>query len=89
MKVPTKRDREIHRFVCDASGSIQDAADMFGVSRSTVRRAMDRITEFDCATFNLELKGAEVAEVIGWLRNGNTTSGELANKITATVEVTS
>ena len=86
MKVPTKYDYEVHTFVCSAEGSIQDAADTFGISRSTVRRAMDRVTEFNCKTFDMTLSGSEVREVIGWLRNGNTTSGELADKITGIVE---
>ncbi len=86
MKIPSKTEYDIHRFVCDATGSIQDAANTFGISRSTVRRAMDRVTEFNCATFDMTLKGDEVREVIGWLRNGNTTAGELADKITGIVE---
>ena len=86
MNIPTKRDYEIHAFVCSAGNGMQNAACTFGVSRSTVRRAMDRVTEFNCATFDLSLKGSEVREVIGWLRNGNCTAGELADKITGIVE---
>ena len=89
MNIPTKRDREIHRFVCSAEGSIQDAADTFGISRSTVRRAMDRVTEFDGVPITLTLDGSEWAEVMGWLRNGNTTAGEIADKIAELIGGTS
>lgn len=86
MKIPTKRDREIHAFVCGQGRSIKDAADTFGVSRSTVRRSMDRVTEFRLTKFDVPLNGYDVEQVIGWLRNGNTESKILADKITAFVE---
>lgn len=80
MKLPTATQREIHRRVCGGA-KIADVAKEAGMSKSSVRYALDRVTEFDCKQFDLTLSGDEVAQVIGWLRNGNTTSAALADKI--------
>jgi hypothetical protein len=67
-------------------GKIAQCSKVFAVSPSTVRRALDAVTDFDCAKFTLEVNGRELKEILGWLRNGNTSSGELADKIAATIE---
>lgn len=86
MKIPTHQQFMLHATVVEHGAKIAQAGRIFSVSPSTVRRAMDAVTDFERAKFSLELNGAEVKEVIGWLRNGNTTSAELANKISAMVE---
>lgn len=44
----TTRDRMIHNSVVTCGHSIKATAKEYGVSQSTVRRAMDRVTEMDC-----------------------------------------
>ena len=46
-KVP-QRDRAIHKAVCSSGRTIKSVAKDYGVSPSTVRRSMDKVTETDC-----------------------------------------
>lgn len=46
-KAPSKRDIEIHRIVCSYPRGVTEAANRFGISQSTVRRAADRVSEYD------------------------------------------
>jgi hypothetical protein len=86
MKIPTHREREMSRYVLDMGGKIAQAARVFAVSPSTIRRAMDKVTEFEHSNFNINVTGKELTEIIGWLNNGNTTSAALVDKIVADVE---
>ena len=86
MKIPTKQQREMNKAVMDGTMSIKDASLAFAVSPSTIRRAMDAVTEFNLASITLELRGYDWAEIIGWLRNGNSTSNDLAERIVADIE---
>ena len=86
MKIPTKQHREMNKAVMDGTMSIKDASLAFAVSPSTIRRAMDAVTEFNLASITLELRGYDWAEIIGWLRNGNSTSNDLAERIVADIE---
>lgn len=88
MKVPTRQQYVMNETVMDHGAKIAQAARIFAVSPSTVRRAMDAVSDFERATFKIELSGAEMKEVLGWLRNGNTTSKDLADRIQANVEGT-
>lgn len=45
MKNPTKTQREIHAAVVKRNEPIADVSKRFAVSPSTVRRALDRVTE--------------------------------------------
>ena len=86
MKIPTKQQRDMNKAVMDGTMSIKDASLAFAVSPSTIRRAMDAVTEFNLASITLELRGYDWAEIIGWLRNGNSTSNDLAERIVADIE---
>jgi transposase len=86
MNIPTKIDYEMHDAVVRQGMSIKETANAFARSQTTVRRAMDKVTEFGCEKFEVELTGDELKEVLGWLRNGNFTAKELANRIAADVE---
>lgn len=44
----TTRDRMIHNSVVSCGKSIKATAKEYGVSTTTVRRALDRVTEMDC-----------------------------------------
>jgi transposase len=80
MKMPSRFEYSVYDAVMRGE-KIKDVAKAQCVSPSTIRRAMDKVTEFGCEKFKLELSGSEVAMVIGWLRNGNTSAGMLADKI--------
>lgn len=86
MKIPTKRQFEMHDHVCKRGENMKVIARVYGVSRTTVQRALDAVTEFNCEKITLDVTGAEAKEIIGWLRNGNFTAGELADRITAQIE---
>lgn len=81
MKTPTPRQYDMNNFVMSGKGSMRDAASLFSVSLTTVRNALDAVSDFERETFQIELTGAELKQVLGWLRNGNTSSAELADKI--------
>jgi hypothetical protein len=86
MKMPSKRDYEMHDAVVSRGESIRGVAYAYAVTPSTVRRALDKVTEFECEKFALTLDGSEVRQIIGWLRNGNFTSNMLAERIASTIE---
>lgn len=46
IKQPSQRDCSIYDFVVHQNKTISDTARMFGVSPSTVRRAIDKYTEW-------------------------------------------
>lgn len=81
MKTPTKRERDIYTSVVKYNQKISDVACQYACSPSTIRRACDTVSEFNRKSFSLEVSGEELTEIIGWLRNGNTTSAALADKI--------
>lgn len=83
MKIPTKRQYEMHDAVVRRNMSFRDTASAFATSLTTVRRACDAVTEFRCRTIEMELSGQDWKEIIGWLRNGNFTANDLADRITA------
>jgi hypothetical protein len=87
MKIPSSRDHEIHREICSRGSSITYVAERLCISKSAVRAALDRVTEFDGVPITLTLDGSEWAEVIGWLRNGNVKSGDLADRIAELIRV--
>lgn len=86
MKIPSKRDRDIYNLVMNENASIRAAAAAYAVSPSTVRRILDKVTEWKHSQHALTLTGDELDQVIGWLRNGNTTAGLLADKIVEVIE---
>ena len=81
MNIPTRRQLSMWNSVVRQGNSIDWTVQAYGVSESTVRRAIDAVTEFSFQKISMELAGHEWLEVMGWLRNGNVTSGELADKI--------
>jgi transposase len=81
MKMPSLKQYDMSNYVMTGKGSMRDCASLFGVTRSTVQRAMDAVTEFENQKFSLELTGAELKQVLGWLRNGNWTACDLADSI--------
>ena len=85
MKIPTKRQYEMSKAVLDGM-KIHAAAEAFGVSKTTIRRALDAVTEFGCAKISMELSGDDWKQIIGWLRNGNTSAGFLADRVEANIE---
>jgi transposase len=85
MKTPTATQLEIHRRVCGGQ-TIADVAKEAGMSKSTIRRWLDIVTEFRCTEFNITLKGDELQQVLGWLRNGNWRACDLADSIEEQIE---
>lgn len=81
MKMPSLKEYDMNRNVMDGKGTISETAKLFAVSPSTVRRAMDKVTDFENEKFTLELNGAEVRTILGWLRNGNWSACDLADSI--------
>lgn len=86
MKIPTAKQYEMNRAVMRENMKIADVARAFATSPSTVRRAMDAVSHFRHAKFTIEVDGGEVNQIIGWLRNGNFTAQELADRIAAQIE---
>lgn len=46
MRSPTARERVVHDAVCSNGKSIAETAAKYGISTSTVRRYMDKVTEY-------------------------------------------
>lgn len=81
IKKPTDIQRRMANHVLRGELTIRLTAKSYAVSPSTVRRAMDRVSEYDHADFDLRISGKELNEIVGWLRNGNTTAKDLADEL--------
>ena len=86
MKAPTQRQFDVHRWICSEGESMGVIARKLGVSKSTIQRWLDIVTEFRCTEFNITLKGDELQQVLGWLRNGNSRACDLADNIEEQIE---
>jgi len=86
MKTPDHNQIEAHRLICSGLETIESTAKAYGVSKSTIRRWLDAVTEFHCTEFNITLKGDELQQVLGWLRNGNWRACDLADSIEEQIE---
>ena len=68
MKLPKERDFVVYNEIVRRNMTIRGVALASAVSPSTIRRAVDRVAEFNRLKFDIELSGAELQVVLASLR---------------------
>jgi|8_EtaG_2_1085327.scaffolds.fasta_scaffold24398_3 hypothetical protein len=83
MKLPKERDFVVYNEIVRRNMTIRGVALASAVSPSTIRRAVDRVADFNRQRFDIELSGAELQDVLTCLRGNvwSRTSANLADRL--------